>query len=169
MSQNYEEFIQELITQNADIEEELGVPVADKIRVIAKMACMNIYKENWILQAPPEVAKWFLKKQQVNFDLVKVHVQEHFNVAICFKCSLFGHVAKHCKNKQCCHRCGGEHFGKQCVVEEMQCPNCEKFKLDTRQHSARDANCPIYKKTLERYKCKIKYSTTTTEIFLSQQ
>lgn len=37
-----EEFIQEVITQNADIEEELGVPVADKIRFIAEKACINI-------------------------------------------------------------------------------------------------------------------------------
>lgn len=49
-------------------------------------------KENSILQAPPEVSKWFIKREKVNFDLVMVHVGEHLNIAICFNCNGYGHV-----------------------------------------------------------------------------
>ena len=63
--------------------------MSHKISFIAKKQCRNLNKENWILQAPPEISKWFLKKEKVNFDLVKVYVQEHFNLANCFQCSGF--------------------------------------------------------------------------------
>lgn len=66
-------------------------------------------KENSILQAPPEVSKWFIKQEKVKFDLVMVHVGEHINIAICFICNGYGHAAKHCSEKQSCHKCGQEH------------------------------------------------------------
>lgn len=65
-------------------------------------------KEN-IKILPPEVSKWFIKKEQVHFYLVKVHVGEHLNLAICFKCNGYGHVAKYWSDKQSCHKCGQEH------------------------------------------------------------
>lgn len=153
-----EEFVEELIRLNDEIEEELGYSVKDKIKIITKKLCRNPNKENWILQAPPTIAKWFLKKQLINFDLVKVHVQEHFNLAICFKCCGFGHVTKYCTEKVCCHKCGGEHLGKDCNTEQdLKCPNCTKMKYNEKQHTARDVNCPVYKERLSRFKNRINY------------
>ncbi|CAH1962730.1 unnamed protein product [Acanthoscelides obtectus] len=63
------EFIDELIKLNNEIEAELNYSITDKIKVVTKKNCRNPHKENWILQAPPEIAKWFLKRGQINFDL----------------------------------------------------------------------------------------------------
>nr|CAI5856807.1 unnamed protein product [Callosobruchus analis] len=102
-------------------------------------------KENWILQAKHDNAKWFLKKQLVNFDLLKVHVEEHINLAICFNCCSYGHVAKYCKQNECCHRCASCHSAKECKEESLKCVNCQEMKYNDIAHSARDVNCPVYK------------------------
>ncbi|CAH1984459.1 unnamed protein product [Acanthoscelides obtectus] len=59
---------------NNEIEAELNYSVTDKIKVVTKKNGLKPHKENWILQAPPEIAKWFLKRGQIDFDLVRVYV-----------------------------------------------------------------------------------------------
>ena len=157
-----EEFVKEIIRLNNEIETELGYEVYEKIKVITKKQCRNVAKENWILQASPEVAKWFLKRNVINFDFLKVYVQEHLNLAICFRCSGFGHVAKYCNEKQCCPKCGKQHASKDCIEETLKCPNCikQKFKEAESCHSARDSSCPVYKRHLNRYRKNINYQSS---------
>lgn len=152
------DFLEELQNLNSEIVEELGYSVTDKIEIVTKKQCRNPTKENWILQAPPQIAKWFLKRGTIFFDLVRVYVQEYFNLAICFKCSGYSHVAKYCTEKECCHKCGGQHFGKDCETEELKCPNCSKLKLQDLNHSARSRHCPVYIRKLERFKTNITYT-----------
>nr|CAI5831225.1 unnamed protein product [Callosobruchus analis] len=123
---------------NSEIRKEISCTIEENIKVIAKKQCRNPTKENWILQAKPDIAKWFLKKQLVNFDLLMVHVEEHINLAVCFKCCGFGHVAKYCKQDECCHRCAGCHSAKECKEESLKCVNCQKMKYTDIAHSARD-------------------------------
>lgn len=54
------EFVRfEFIRMNNEIQIELNIPnINAEIKVIAKRPCR---KENWILQAQPAIAKWFLK------------------------------------------------------------------------------------------------------------
>lgn len=154
-----DEFMDELERLNNDIVEELQTSIKDKIKVVTKKQCRNPSRENWILQAPAKIAKWFLKREKIFFDLVTVYVQEHVNVAICYRCSRFDHVAKYCTEEKCCHKCGGRHFGKDCeiVFEKFKCPNCEKMKYPDLNHSARDTNCPVFKRRLDRFRNNINY------------
>ena len=89
------------------------------------------------------MTKWFLKRRTIYFDLVTVYAQEQINLALCFKCSGYDHVSKYCIEKECCHKCGGQHLAKDCNEEEFKCPNCKKMKLLDTRHSARDINCPV--------------------------
>lgn len=157
-----QDFINELIRLNIEIENELKCKVNNKITVIARKNCRNPHKENWILQAPAEITKWFLKRHTVNFDLVKVFVQEHINLAICLKCSGFGHVAKYCKEDLCCHKCGKGHAGKDCTETKWKCPNCVKMKYPPEEciHSARDSSCPVLRKRLAQYRNHVNYGIT---------
>lgn len=156
---NNEDFLEEIEKLNYEIVNELGQTVKDKIKVITKKQCRNQSKENWILQAEPAISKWFLKKGIINFDLVKVHVMEHLNLAMCFKCSGFGHVAKHCSEEKCCLNCGGEHEARNCKSTTLNCPNCEKMKIEDRNHSAKNLECPVYKRRMLRYKNNINYGS----------
>lgn len=155
-----EEFIEELERSKYEILDDLGVNIKDKIKVVTKRQCRNELKRNWILKAHSNITKWFLKKGTVFFDLMSVNVVEYFNLAICFKCSGFGHVAKYCRQESCCcHKCGGAHEAKACNEEKYKCPNCTKMKLPELEHSARDQQCPVYKRRLENYKSSINYNT----------
>ena len=77
---------------------------------------------------------------------------------MCFKCCGFKHVKHHCTEKETCYKCGDEHEDHVCLVEKYKCPNCHKMKLPETNHSARDMNCPVYKRRLERYKNNINYN-----------
>lgn len=147
-----EEFLEEIERLNEEIVQELGYSVRDKIQVITKKQCRNPTKENWILQAAPPISKWFLKRGKIFFDLVIVYVQEHYNLAQCFKCCSFGHVSKFCSEKQCCHKCGKEHSATDCSEAVLRCPNCIRLKLNNLNHSARDKSCPAYERRLNAFK-----------------
>lgn len=151
------EFLQELIRLNHEIIDELQIPVGDKIKVVAKKQCINPSKENWILQAPPTISKWFIKRRTVYFDLLKVYVQEHINLAMCFKCSGFDHVAKYCTQNECCYRCSQNHNPRECSTEDLKCPNCTKMRYKVTDHTARDPNCPVLKKRKEKFRGNINY------------
>lgn len=92
---------------------------------------------------------------------MKIYVQEHLNLALCFNCAGFGHVAKYCGEKSCCHKCGaGDHEGTFCNAATLKCTNCVKmkYKAEDSRHSARDVKCPVYQKRLIGYKSQINYS-----------
>jgi len=42
----------------------------------------------------------------------------------CYKCNRYGHVASHCRGKQRCSICGGEHKYNECRAAAPKCPNC---------------------------------------------
>lgn len=157
-----DEFIGEMVRLNNEIENEFPQnDIIKEIKVVGKKNCRNPSKENWILQARPAIAKWFLKRQTINFDLMKVYIQEHLNLAQCFNCAGFGHVAKYCRESACCHKCGATgHQGKECTSGELKCPNCikMKYKPEESRHSARDTSCPVYQKRLTNYKNQINYT-----------
>lgn len=151
------EFLDELIRLNSEIVEELQIQIEDKIKVVAKKQCRNPSKQNWLLQAPPDITKWFLKRKRVYFDLLTVHVQEHINLAQCFRCAGFNHVAKYCTQEECCHKCGGKHKPDQCSEDKAKCPNCVKMKYVETNHSARDYDCPVYQQKLKHFRNTINY------------
>lgn len=155
------EFIEELIRLNSEIETDLPTTnVRENIKVKAKRRCRNPAKKNWILEAQPSIAKWFLKNGTVNFDLMKVFVHEHLNLAVCYNCAGFGHISNHCKEAQSCYKCGAtDHCGKECTQTVFNCPNCikMKYKPEDSQHSALDMNCPVYQRRLMNYRSQVNY------------
>nr|CAI5818963.1 unnamed protein product [Callosobruchus analis] len=88
-----EEFITELLEQNPDIKLTFGENVSSKIRFVAKRPCRNDRKENIVLQLHPDIFKWIIKRDNISFDLTKIYVQEYYNIAMCYKCCNYGHVA----------------------------------------------------------------------------
>lgn len=55
---------------------------------------------------------------------------------LCYKCYVYGHVAKRCRNKQACKRCGGYHRDK--CPGKPTCRNCGGPHLPTFK------KCPVW-------------------------
>ncbi|KAK9719213.1 hypothetical protein QE152_g22861 [Popillia japonica] len=174
-----ETFITKLVEQNPEIKTVLGVNVHSKIKYVTRRKCRDNRKENWILQVPPAIFKWFIRNEKLSFDLTKAYneklsfdltkayVQEYVTVSMCFNCCNFGHVAKHCNNGVCCHKCGENHDSRECPESQnLNCPNCKKLRLPERKHSARDPKRSAYLKNLNKQKQYINYTDNTTDHFL---
>lgn len=146
----YENFITEFINDNPDIKTSFGENVKEKITFVAKKKCRNNNKENWILQTPPDIFKWLIRRENLVFDLTRAYVQEYINLAMCYKCCYFGHVAKYCKSDLCCFKCGRNHDSNKCSTEKLDCPNCKRIGLQERMHTAKDRSCPAYLKKIDR-------------------
>ena len=153
------EFIEELFHQNAAAHKAINTEDRKKIEVVTRKICRNPLKENWILRAPPTVAKWFLKTGVISFDLTTAYIKECLPLTICFKCCGYGHVAKYCQKKVCCHKCANEHSPKDCQETILVCTNCKQMGYNEVSHSARDKKCPIYKRKLERTRLYVNYGT----------
>lgn len=159
-----EEFVSELIDQNPDIISCFGHDVNTKLRYVTKRECRNPRKENWILQTTPDIFKWFIKNQNLSFDLIK----EYFNIALCFKCCNFGHVIKYCTGNEVCFKCGQNHQGRDCTEETLDCPNCKRLKLHDRNHTARNPNCPAFLQKIKIHQRSTNYQTVSKEHFLNK-
>lgn len=117
------------------------------VRVIKIYADKNTSEEsfNAIMEFDAITAEMFVsaKKISVEWDMCKVF--SYVRVNRCFKCLGFNHVAKMCKNKIACSKCGGEHKVEQCTSKEMSCVNCVKHAKDTGQNISTNHHAFAYK------------------------
>ncbi|KAJ8945531.1 hypothetical protein NQ318_020376 [Aromia moschata] len=146
-----EEFITELVLQNERYFEGMNIEdIKRKTKIISRRQCRNEQKENIILQTTPDIFRIIIKTEDLRFNVMKLYAEEYSQLAICFKCCGYGHVTKYCTvTKSTCYVCGGEHDESQCSGQEVECTNCKRLKLEPRKHSARDPNCPAYRRRLE--------------------
>jgi len=84
----------------------------------------------------------------------------------CFKCNRFRHVASHCRGRERCSTCGGEHKYSECTADTAKCPNCGG------NHSANDKTCPRYQRETEilklKTKSKLSYANACKEFIKSR-
>lgn len=166
-----ENFVTEFIDENPEIKTVFGDNVHEKIKVITRKTCRNQRKENWILQTNPFIFKWLIKNDNLSLDLTKAYIQEYTNLAMCFKCCYFGHVARYCKGEPCCCKCGNKHESNKCPENSpLNCPNCKRLNLQERRHSARDPKCPAFLQKIQKLQQQINYDTSNhQQPFLEQR
>lgn len=58
----------------------------------------------------------------------------------CYQCCRFGHMKTQCRSKPRCYKCGLDHTGDKCVIDEVTCVTCNG------SHSAIDRKCPEYER-----------------------
>lgn len=138
--------------------EELGNRNLDEFRVIKRITCRNAWKENVVLRVSVNDFKLLVKKRKVEIDCERYHVEEYLGLAMCFKCCRFGHITKYCNNKESCHKCAGDHDGRECEKNERRCVNCWRVFGKNASHSARDQECPAMISILEKSRKRINYT-----------
>ena len=100
-----------------------------------------------------EAAK-LLEKGHLKVGWVSCRVRERLEVARCYKCLGFGHVANRCSGpdrSRFCFKCGGQdHRANACKGTES-CFLCAEdgLKGDSVLHAARSTRCQAYKQALQ--------------------
>ncbi|KAK5643030.1 hypothetical protein RI129_009197 [Pyrocoelia pectoralis] len=135
------------------------------MKVITRLHNKFFKDENIILEVDPATKDKIFSMGKLKCGWCIVDVKDHIHIRRCYKCNEFLHLAKDCKNKSRCARCGevGGHSDKDCSAEEVKCCNCNdanvKFnlRLDT-NHKAYDLNCPTYLTKVRRKLRQVKVS-----------
>lgn len=71
-------------------------------------------------------------------------------------------MARYCKNKQTCAKCGDEHEQKKCVAVEPKCGNCTRSNLMNKtnfdvKHQMNDRRCSVHERELIRQQNNVNY------------
>lgn len=153
--QDIEQVLDKIYEDNPRITDALGTEWTSKLKLVTTIPCKNPRKQNIICETEEKVAKYLSELKRVFIDLTVHHIERYYDIPICFACSRFGHAARYCKNGVTCYKCGKDHDGKSCKhVGDLNCINCQTWKLTPRGHSARDRKCPVYRAKIEALRTK---------------
>lgn len=101
-----EEVIQRLESQNDALKEA-------EMKVEFRMKTKN--GMNTIISINAEAFRKIIKIERVNLGWERFRIKEVLRPLQCYKCQMYGHLAKYCRNKQKCSNCGDEeHIFKEC-------------------------------------------------------
>nr|CAI5841459.1 unnamed protein product [Callosobruchus analis] len=116
-----EDIANEILTQNEKLAEGLKDGERE-IRLLRRIPCRNVVKENWIIETSPALFKRMAKQGTITFDLEVLYVEEQRDVALCFRCCKYGHMAKLCREESYCFVCVREGVEEDVLDEppEMQ-------------------------------------------------
>lgn len=95
-------------------------------------------------------------------------VQDFRGVTRCFKCQMYGHIAKFCRDEEstCSYCAETNHISKECPAmkagKPAACPPCKRAKKRS-DHSVLNKSCPAYKAALERVINRTNYGAEQTQ------
>ena len=115
-----------------------------------------------VVECSVRVRNWLRSKEKIFIEWQACRVKDYVDVARCFKCQRYGHIAKHCNSvKPCCSCCAGEHDNKDCPNKDKKnsvcCANCKREGRPNTKHDAASKLCPSYEKAVKRQNEKIDY------------
>lgn len=113
------------------------------VSVVKVYAHKNTRKEcfNAIVNFDTNAAENILHVGQISIGWDMCKAYGYVRINRCYKCLGFNHLAKNCKNKIACCKCGGEHKAEECKSEVMSCINCVEYakknkeNIDTKHHA----------------------------------
>ena len=131
----------------------------EKAKLIFKTGPRGKTEVNWVLEVAPELRNRLRKAERLFVMTRSCKVLDYISLSRCYKCQLYGHIAKHCKAvKTTCSHCAEEgHTFSECKNKEQvaKCAVCKASKRPY-EHKA-DKKCPAYLAQVEAYKKGIDY------------
>lgn len=157
-----EELREEFMAKNFDnISKEEKEKLGGMVKFRHAFKTKNASRVNWIVQIPAKLFGKVVDEGRVFMLWRTYKVREYINIARCYKCHMYGHVAKYCSvQKQICETCGdSDHTRDNCKKkEDPQCPVCIRHKRKDVRHSLRSKTCPEYLRQVELYNQKIQWT-----------
>lgn len=147
---NDDEIIKAFRNQNRDIFRGLDdgeSRVSIKYRKRARNPCCG----HIVLSVSPTIWRRSIDHKKIKIDLQAVYVMDQSPLVQCTRCLGYGHGRRFCKEPaDLCSHCGDPHMATECPVrligEAPACKNCDRAKLEHKQHNAFSNDCPIRRK-----------------------
>ncbi|XP_023235514.1 uncharacterized protein LOC111634912 [Centruroides sculpturatus] len=114
---------------------------------------------NWVVEVAPSLRYKLLEINRLFIEYRSCYIKDYYEIPKCFKCQLFGHVAKFCRNdKDVCFKCGVVgHRSRDCTKQIQKiCIPCRQMKKSC-SHISRSGDCFSYQIAISRYKQLIDY------------
>lgn len=149
--------------QGSDIQEE---EFTEEFKIRHKYAEKSAGKgdsrrNHLVAECSVRVRNWLRRKGKVFIEWESCRIKDYVDVARCYKCQRYGHVAKFCKSKEpSCSWCAGEHEFKDCKKnkqEDVKCVNCTRDGKKDVKHPSSWRKCPVYEKAVKRQNEQIDY------------
>lgn len=71
-------------------------------RILFRKPCRREYVENVVIELTEKTFRRLVKEEWVTLGMISVCVKECLVLAICFKCSGFGHTGRNWREQACC-------------------------------------------------------------------
>lgn len=117
-----------------------------------------------IIESDETTHQNIIEKEKLAIGWRECRVFEYVQVARCFKCQKYNHVAKYCTQPDKCGKCAGPHASNECTSEIINCSNCIDAKIRYHfddinvNHCVWQVECAVYQKVMEAAKRKIQFS-----------
>lgn len=141
-----QEIVEAIILQNESIF-DVCPDFKSKFKLKFKSGRMREDLVNWVAEVSPEVRTLLRKLDRLFIGWRACRVQDFVMVSRCYKCQMYGHVAKYCRqNMMICGHCGEDGHEMKTCPKGQENPNCVLCKRAKKpcDHSINSRECPAY-------------------------
>lgn len=153
--------------QNVDV----GMAMEANVDIVKKFVRKNrndgLY--NLVIEVSPKVRQVMIKKERLNIEHQRVHIEDFSAFVQCYKCLQFGHIQTKCTADvaPCSHCASKDHQLSDCSVKgdkkKQRCFNCHSANIKSGK-SVSDAHsstslkdCPIVRQMMTRVNARTDY------------
>ena len=113
---------------------------------------LNNGVRSFVLKVSPNIRNEIIKGNSgyIYLDMSRCRVYDRYHALQCFKCQMFGHMSKDCRNEDVCGKCCGKHPTKGCNSDTLKCISCKNKKYEDQNHPAYSRKCPMMIQELNR-------------------
>lgn len=148
-----EEQVMEAILRQNDFNEDDAAAFKTQFRLRFRDGRPREDLVDWVAEVSPDARTRLRKRERLYIGWTACRVQDFIAVSRCFKCQLYGHIAKYCRQSgMVCGHCGEDGHGiKECNRKDSPaiCILCKRAKKEF-SHAIVSKECQAYQYAVDR-------------------